>query len=114
MPIPIDHGGEEVTGFRIGAMAYLTDIKALPPEAFPLLEGIELLFLGVLRETPHPKHLSVKEGLELVQRLGNPFTVLVHMGHELEYQELKRRLPPNVVPGYDGMRVRFRATSHVS
>jgi phosphoribosyl 1,2-cyclic phosphate phosphodiesterase len=107
IPIPLDHGGETVTGFRIEDLAYLTDLKRIPERSYPLLFGVKILFLGVLRETPHPKHLSVTEGIEISQKLGSPFTILVHMGHELEYLETLRRLPPFIVPGYDGMRVQW-------
>jgi phosphoribosyl 1,2-cyclic phosphate phosphodiesterase len=106
-PIEVDHGGEVVYGFRIGNLGYLTDVKAIPPTSLRILQGVEVLFLGVLREEPHPKHLDLKTALKIIEALGNPRTIFVHLGHEVDYQEWKRRLPSHCSPGYDGMRVGF-------
>ena len=38
-----------VLGFRIGRMAYLTDVSALPDASRALLTGLDVLVLGALR-----------------------------------------------------------------
>lgn len=107
VPVPILHGRERIHGFRIGTLAYLTDISGLPDEAWPLLDGVETAVIGALRHEPHPKHLSVAEAVELAERLGVARAVLTHMSPLLEYQRLRQELPGHVVPGYDGMPLRF-------
>jgi phosphoribosyl 1,2-cyclic phosphate phosphodiesterase len=34
-------------------------------------------------------------------------TILTHMGPKLDYETLRRTLPPGMEPGYDGMTVEF-------
>lgn len=45
-PIPVIHGKIPVLGYRIGDMAYLTDLSEIPGESYRLLEGVSTLILG--------------------------------------------------------------------
>lgn len=105
-PIPVLHGQWPILGWRIGDVAYLTDISSIPDASWPLLAGVRLLLLDCLRMTPYPSHLSFTQALELAARLAAPRTVLIHMTHELEYHALSTQCPPGVEVGYDGMHVR--------
>ena len=105
-PIPVLHGQWPILGWRIGDVAYLTDISSIPAPSWPLLAGVRLLLLDCLRMTPYPSHLSFAQALELAARLAAPHTVLIHMTHELEYHTLSAQCPPGVEVGYDGMRLR--------
>jgi phosphoribosyl 1,2-cyclic phosphate phosphodiesterase len=104
-PIPVLHGQWPILGWRIGDVAYLTDISSIPDTSWPLLAGVRLLLLDCLRMTPYPSHLSFTQALELAARLAAPRTVLIHMTHELEYHALSAQCPPGVEVGYDGMHV---------
>ena len=104
-PIPVLHGQWPILGWRIGEVAYLTDISSIPDASWPLLAGVRLLLLDCLRMTPYPSHLSFAQALALAARLAAPRTVLIHMTHELEYHTLSAQCPPGVVVGYDGMRL---------
>ncbi|TJZ74759.1 MBL fold metallo-hydrolase [Chitiniphilus eburneus] len=104
-PVPLLHGKWPILGFRVGNVAFLTDVSAVPEESFALLERLDVLILDCLREREHPTHLSVAQSLALARRIGARRTVLIHMTHELEYHALGARLPPGVEVGYDGMRL---------
>ncbi len=104
-PIPVLHGQWPILGWRIGEVAYLTDISSIPDASWPLLAGVRLLLLDCLRMTPYPSHLSFAQALELAARLAAPRTVLIHMTHELEYHALSAQCPPGIEVGYDGMHV---------
>jgi phosphoribosyl 1,2-cyclic phosphate phosphodiesterase len=69
----------------------------------PLLQGLDLWIIDALRPTPHPSHLSVRQALDWVERVGARRAILTHMTVELDYETLSRQLPPNVEVGYDGM-----------
>jgi len=110
VPFPMSHGlAGRSTGFRCGSMAYLTDLKELPPASEALLGGLELLVLDMLRDVPHPTHLSLTEALAIVARLAPRRTVLTHLGHEIQWRELSSRLPPGVEAAYDGWHAPFFA-----
>jgi phosphoribosyl 1,2-cyclic phosphate phosphodiesterase len=104
-PIPVMHGKIRIYAYRIGNLVYMTDVSAIPESSFHLLQGVEVLLIDCLRETPHPTHVSVSESLALIARIGAKRNVLIHMTHELEYHALQARLPANVTVGYDGLRL---------
>lgn len=104
-PIPLLHGKWPIYGYRIGRVAYLTDVSEIPEESFALLEGLDLLLLDCLREQVHFTHFGVEEALSAAARIKARRTVLIHMTHELEYHDLSSRMPPGIEVGYDGMRL---------
>jgi phosphoribosyl 1,2-cyclic phosphate phosphodiesterase len=106
-PIPLEHAQFDVFGFRIGNVAYCTDVGKIPHASWPLLEGLDVLVLDALRPEPHPAHFGLNQALDAIDRLAPKQAYLTHMSHELEYESLSRRLPPNVAPAYDGLSFAF-------
>ena len=107
-PIPLVHSRFHVLGFRVGTVAYCTDVSHIPDASWPLLEGLDVLVLDALKPgSPHPAHLSVEQAVAVHERLRPQRTILTHMGHEMEYQSLRRTLPPGVEPAFDGLRFDF-------
>ena len=104
IPVPLMHGAWPCLGWRIGDMAWLTDLSHIPDESLELLSGVRLLFLDCLRTLPYPSHLSVEKSFAWAQRIGAARTVLIHMTHELEFNALQALCPPQVEVGFDGMR----------
>jgi phosphoribosyl 1,2-cyclic phosphate phosphodiesterase len=103
LPIRLWHGRLPVLGFRIGDVAYCTDVSAIPDESWPLLEGLELLILDALREEPHPTHFCLQEALAVVERVRPWRTFLTHLSHGYDHGSAERLLPPGVALGYDGL-----------
>ena len=106
-PIPIIHGRANIYGYRIGNMAYLTDVSAIPEASFDLLKDLDLLLIDCLREKTHPTHINIEQSLQYVSLIKAKQSVLIHMTHELEYAQLTNKLPSNVLAGYDGMKLSF-------
>ena len=103
MRVPVMHGDMEISGFRFGNVAYLTDVSAIPESSFALLEGLEHLALSALRHKPHPSHATVQQALAWAQRIGARHTWLTHIAHELGHEETNRTLPDGVKLAYDGL-----------
>ena len=104
-PIPVMHGRIRIYAYRIGNLVYMTDVSAIPEASFDLLQGVEVLLIDCLRETPHPTHVNVEQSLALIAQIGARRNILIHMTHELEYHALTARLPANVEVGYDGLQL---------
>src|SRR5262249_25483710 len=66
LPVLLEHASFEVQGFRIGDMAYCTDVSRIPDYTWPLLEGLQTLIIDALRPKPHPAHFSLGEALEVI------------------------------------------------
>jgi phosphoribosyl 1,2-cyclic phosphate phosphodiesterase len=103
--IPVMHGRLEVTGFRFGPLAYVTDAKLIPEESMRLLENVEVLVLNALRERSHPTHLSLSEAIEVVNAIGPRQAYLVHLSHELGHEAAQAQLPDHIAVAFDGLRV---------
>ena len=106
VPIRVMHGKLPILGYRIGNMAYLTDVKYLPETEYAKLEGLDLLVLTALRQTPHPTHESLYEALANVDRIRPKAAYLIHMSHTIGlHAAVEKTLPPHVHLAYDGLQV---------
>lgn len=107
-PIPLVHARFQVLGFRIGNLAYCTDVSTIPDSSWPLLEGLDVLILDALRpERPHPSHFSMTQALAAAERVRAKRVIFTHMSHEMDYESLAPTLPPHAELGYDGLCVPF-------
>ncbi|GGY27397.1 MBL fold metallo-hydrolase [Paludibacterium paludis] len=107
VPVPVRHGAWPCLGWRIGDVAWLTDLSEIPDSSLSLLEGLDVLFLDCLRHAPYPSHLHVEKSFAWAERIAARRTVLIHMTHELSFEELGRLCPPGIEVGYDGLVVDF-------
>jgi phosphoribosyl 1,2-cyclic phosphate phosphodiesterase len=105
LPLAFQHGHLRVFGYRIGGLAYITDVKAVPEAVRGRLQGLDVLVLNALWWRPHPTHLSISEAVETARVLGARRTYLTHLTHETGHSELEAQLPPGVLPAYDGLTV---------
>jgi len=101
----LQHGHIPTLGYRIGNAAYSPDVSDIPPESWPLLEGLDLWILDGLRYAPHPSHFSVDDALSWIERFKPRRAIITNMHSDLDYEVMRHRLPDNVVPAYDGMRL---------
>ena len=108
-PVPVVHGAMEIYGYRIGNMAYLTDVSGIPERSFEMLQDLDLLILSALRYKPHKKHFSIDQAVEAAGKIGAKRTYLTHISHRVEHNGLKDELPPGIEPAWDGLRLEFDA-----
>jgi len=107
LPIRLDHGPFPVLGFRVGRLAYCTDVSRIPDASRPLLEGLDVLILDALRYEPHPTHFSLSEALSVIEALKPRRTFLTHLSHSFDHGPTQASLPPQVDLAYDGLQLDF-------
>ena len=96
----------EVTGYRVGDIAYLTDFKKIADSEIDKLRGVRVLVVNALRFQPHDSHFSVDEALALIERVRPQTAYLTHMSHDMGlHEEAEKRLPPGVHLAYDGLKI---------
>ena|SRR5688572_24217239 len=105
LPLTFQHGHLRVFGYRVGGLAYITDVKAIPEAERDRLRGLDVLVLNALWWRPHPTHLSISEAVETARALGARRTYLTHLTHETGHAELEAQLPAGILPAYDGLTV---------
>jgi phosphoribosyl 1,2-cyclic phosphate phosphodiesterase len=105
-PIRLFHGEMPILGFRVGNVAYCTDVSHIPDESFALFEGLDVLVLDALQWRKHSTHFSVDEAMEVSKRIGAKQTLFTHIAHALAHEETNNLLPPTMKLAYDGQIVR--------
>ena len=109
-PLPVEHAAVTTIGFLFecpGArsIAYLPDVKRIPPDTLRLLHGVDVLIVDALRPQPHPTHFSLGEALEAIHRARIGEAWLTHLGHENDHARLEAQLPAGVRVAWDGLRI---------
>ncbi|MFS8523438.1 MAG: MBL fold metallo-hydrolase [Limnochordales bacterium] len=104
-PVPVLHGRLPVTGYRVGGLAYVTDVSHIPDESMELLRGRDVLVLGALRFRPHPTHMNIEQALAVVEELKPRRAYFTHISHEVEHEAANQLLPPHVRLAHDGLEV---------
>ena len=105
-PIPMKHGPRfNVLGFRIGNIAYCTDVSEIPDESMKLLENLDTLILDALRPDGHITHLSIDEAVEIAQQLGPKQTYFTHCSCSVDYETVNSALPAGIGLSYDGLKI---------
>ncbi len=102
-PIPVMHGKSSIFGYRVGNIAYLTDVSEIPESSFALLDNLDIILLDCLREQSHPTHINIEQSLAYIGRIKARQSCMIHMTHDLEYNFLANKLPKGVFVGFDGL-----------
>lgn len=103
-PVPVMHGTLPIVGFRIGQMAYVTDMKHISPESMDLVRNLDVLVVTALRKKPHPAHLSLSEALAVIAELRPQRAFLTHLAHDMGFHaDVAADLPPEVRVAEDGL-----------
>ena len=105
VPIPLEHGRLPIFGYRVGDLAYLTDVSAIPETSYPLLDRLDVLVISALRHRPHPTHMHLARALDASRRVGARRTYFTHIAHEIAHASVARTLPQGVRLAHDGLRV---------
>lgn len=96
-----------VNGFKIGNLAYVSDIRHYDETIFEDLKGVDILVMSALRYTTSHMHFNVDEAVAFAKRVGASKTWLMHVAHELDHDHANAYLPENIRMAYDGLELNF-------
>ena len=100
------HGKLPVYGYRIGGIAYFTDVKTIPETEFLKLKNLDVLIINALRVEEHYSHLNLNDALDIINKIGPKVAYLTHISHKLGFhKDVQAQLPKNVFLAYDGLEV---------
>ena len=103
MPFEVMHHDLPIMGYRIGSLAYITDMKTIDAAEIPYIEGCSTLVVNALREKPHHSHQTLTEAVRFAQRINARQTWLIHSSHDIgRHAEVNASLPQNIQLAYDG------------
>ena len=102
--IPCHHGERWMTyNYRIGNIAWLTDVSAIPESSYPLLENLDYLFIDGLRFEPHNTHFTITQAIAEAHKINAKMTYFMHLSHDYDHDEFNKTLPKNMQLAYDGL-----------
>ena len=103
MPIEVMHHDLPILGYRIGKLAYITDMKTIDEGEIAHLQGLDTLIVNALREKPHHSHQTLGEAVEFSRMIGARQTWLIHSSHDIgRHSEVNQMLPSDIQMAYDG------------
>ncbi|MDD9332400.1 MAG: MBL fold metallo-hydrolase [Bartonella sp.] len=97
------HGATHSLGFRIGNVAYCTDVSEFPEETISGLMNLDVLIIDALQFESHPSHFSVDKALYWIKYLKPKRAILTHMDNSLDYNDVVNYVPAHVEPAYQGL-----------
>ncbi|MEM9187185.1 MAG: MBL fold metallo-hydrolase [Planctomycetota bacterium] len=95
----------DTLGFRVGDVAYCTDVNEMPEESKEHLAGLEVLIVDALRPGKHSTHFTLEEAVALSEELGPKRTYFTHMACNLDHEATNASLPDGMELAYDGLRI---------
>ena len=107
-PFRVFHGKMPILAFRIGQMAWVTDMTEIPDESNAYLENLDCLVMNALRLEPHWTHQSLPEAIERANKISAKETYFIHASHHIGlHADVEKMLPENMHQTYDGMVIEF-------
>ena len=89
-------------------LAYISDISDFSNKNLKYFKNLKYLIIDCLWYRKHSAHFNLEQVLDLVKILSPKKTILTNMHSDLDYDQLQKKLPKNIIPGYDGMTVNLQ------
>ena len=103
----VAHGQIKSTAYIIGKLAYISDANGIFFKDYSKLKGLKYLILDCLKFNFHPSHFNFAQAIKISKKINAKKTILTNLHSDLDYNFLKKSLPKNIIPAYDGMVFNF-------
>tara|TARA_B100000963_G_scaffold321667_1_gene305204 strand:+ start:3139 stop:3906 length:768 start_codon:yes stop_codon:yes gene_type:complete len=103
----VNHGQINATGYVMEKIAYISDCNKVPEKNLKYLKNLNYLILDCLKINKHPSHLNLESALNLIDITNPKKAILTNLHTDLDYFKLKKKLPKNILPAYDGLSFSF-------
>ncbi|MCD8102863.1 MAG: MBL fold metallo-hydrolase [Alistipes sp.] len=108
VPVEGFHFRLPVVGFRIGNMAYLTDMNRIAESEIEKIKGVDLLVINALRKETHLSHFTLGEAIAVGRKAGARQVCFTHISHQMGlHGEEEVQLPEGFRFAYDGLKIEY-------
>ncbi len=108
LPIKVQHGNIDSISYIINnKCAYVSDVNKIYSNDIKYFMNLKYFIVDCLRFKSHYSHFNLNEVLNLINLIKPQKTILTNLNNEMDYIKLKKKLPKNVVPAFDGMTFSF-------
>ncbi len=103
-PIIVKHGRVNSTCYILkNKLAYISDVSSIDTKYYNHFKKLKYLIIDCLWLRNHPSHLNLESSLKLINLFKPDKAILTNLHSDLDYDYLKKILPKNIVPAYDGL-----------
>ena len=72
---------------------------------YKYFKNLKYIIIDCLWFKFHPSHLNLEGSIKLINEFKPKKAILTNMHCTLDYDKLKKRLPSNIMPAYDGLEI---------
>ena len=101
------HGMIKATGYLFDKIAYISDCNGINNKVSKKLMNLDFLIIDCLRKDKHPSHFNYEDAINFIRLVKPKKAILTNLHVDLDYFELKKKLPKNIIPAYDGLNFNF-------
>ena len=104
--VEVEHGKVKSNCFIInGKLAYISDVSRISRNDYKHFKNLKYLIIDCLWYDFHPSHFNLDESLSVIKEFRPKNAILTNLSPVLDYKILKKILPENVIPAYDGLTI---------
>ena len=105
-PIKVQHGSVQSICYIIDKkLAYISDVSKIYKKDYKYFKNLKYLIIDCLWYRNHPSHFNLEKSLEMIKKFSPKKAILTNLHTDIDYDKIKKKLPKNVVPAYDGLSV---------
>ena len=97
----------KATGYLFDKIAYISDCNKINYTVLKKLMNLDFLIIDCLRKDKHPSHFNYDDAIDLIKFIKPRKTILTNLHVDLDYFVLKKKLPKNIIPAFDGLSFNF-------
>jgi len=102
--VTVQHGKINSVAYIINnKCGYVSDVSNIYKKDIKKFFNLKYFVIDCLRYKSHYSHFNLNEVLKLIKIIKPKKTILTNLNYEMDYSKLRRKLPKNVTPGYDGL-----------
>ena len=106
--VKVEHGKVMSNCFIIDKkLAYISDVSKIYYKDYKYFKNIKYLIIDCLWYDYHPSHFNLETSLIMINNFKPKKAILTNLSPVLDYNKLKKFLPKNVTPAYDGLTLRL-------
>ena len=106
-PFDVTHGMIKATGYLFDKIAYISDCNMISKKVTRKLMNLDFLIIDCLRVDKHPSHFNYEDSMNFIRIVKPKKTILTNLHVDLDYFNLKKKLPKNIIPAFDGLTFNF-------
>ena len=103
----VAHGMIKSTGYRFDDIAYISDCNKIGNSVSKKLLNLKYLIIDCLRKEKHPSHFNFDDSISFIKLAKPQKAILTNLHVDMDYYDLKKKLPKHIIPAFDGLNLNF-------